>query len=171
MQLIAEFLVLIVFPALLLAAAGWDLASYTIPNAIQLALLATFFVFVLICGMTPASIGSHALAGVVGLACGFAFFALGYVGGGDAKLFACTALMLGFHDLLEYTLLAAVFGGALTLGLLVLRRHPLPQFLAVQHWILRLHDEQEGIPYGVALALGAFIILPHTEIFRIAAGV
>ena len=45
--MIAEFLVLVVFPALLLAAAGWDLASYTIPNCIALALLATFAVFAL----------------------------------------------------------------------------------------------------------------------------
>ena len=27
-----------------------------------------------------------------------------------------------------------------------------------------------GIPYGVALAAGVFVILPHTEIFRLAAG-
>jgi prepilin peptidase CpaA len=43
--------------------------------------------------------------------------------------------------------------------------------LTSQGWILRLHDERGGIPYGVALAAGAFIILPHTEIFRLAAAV
>ncbi len=42
--------------------------------------------------------------------------------------------------------------------------------LARQSWILRLHDERAGIPYGVALAAGAFLILPGTEIFRLAAG-
>jgi prepilin peptidase CpaA len=166
----AEFLVLAVFPALLLAAAGWDIASYTIPNAIPLTLLATFAVFAIVVGMSPAMLGWHALAGATGLLFGFAFFAFNFVGGGDAKLFACAALMLGFHDLLDYALFASILGGALTLGILAMRRVPLPRFLAVQGWIMRLHDEEEGIPYGVALALAAFIVLPHTEIFRAAAG-
>ena len=164
----AEFLVLVVFPALLLAAAGWDVASYTIPNTIPLALLATFAGFAGSTGMTLAALGAHALAGCAGLLLGFAFFAFNFVGGGDAKLFACTALMLGFHDLLDYALTASIFGGALTLGILVIRRVPLPRFLAVQGWILRLHDEAEGIPYGVALALAAIVVLPHTEIFHAA---
>jgi prepilin peptidase CpaA len=47
---------------------------------------------------------------------------------------------------------------------------PLPQSLASTGWILRLHDQRGGIPYGVALAAGAFFILSHTEIFRLAAG-
>jgi prepilin peptidase CpaA len=165
----AEFLVLVVFPALLLAAAGWDIASYTIPNAIPLALLATFAVFAGATGMTLSGLGAHALAGCAGLLLGFAFFAFNFVGGGDAKLFACTALMLGFRDLFDYTLMASILGGALTLGILAIRRVPLPHSLTMQGWILRLHDEQEGIPYGVALALAAVLVLPHTEIFQAAA--
>lgn len=167
--MIAEILVLVVFPALLLAAAGWDITSYTIPNWIALGLLATFAVFAITVGMSLPMLGSHALAGLAGLALGFSLFAFNFVGGGDAKLFACAALMLGFHDLLDYALFASLLGGALTLGIITLRRMPLPRFLAAQGWILRLHDEDEGIPYGVALAIAAFIILPHTEIFQVAA--
>lgn len=167
--MIAEFLVLAVFPALLLAAAIYDITSYTIPNFISLALLATFALFAVSAGMNLETLGWHLLAGLAGLTVGFAFFAFKFVGGGDAKIFACTALMLGFHDLAEYGLLATLLGGGLTLGLLAMRRMPLPHFLAVHGWILRLHEENEDIPYGVALALAAFIILPHTEIFRAAA--
>ena len=167
--MIAGFLVLAVFPALLFAAAIYDITSYTIPNFISLALLATFAVFAVSIGMNLHMLGWHALAGFAGLAAAFTLFAFNLIGGGDAKLFACTALMLGFHDLAEYGLLATILGGGLTLGILAIRRVPLPQFLAAQGWILRLHDEREGIPYGVALALAAFIILPHTEIFRAAA--
>ena len=50
----------------------------------------------------------------------------------------------------------------------MLRQLPLPAMLAGQAWIVRLHDAKGGIPYGVALAAGAFVILPQTEIFRIA---
>jgi len=53
---------------------------------------------------------------------------------------------------------------------MLLRRWPLPIFLARQRWVMKLHDKKAGIPYGVALAAGAFFLLPSTEIFRLAAG-
>ena len=43
--MISEALVLFVVPALLAASAGWDMASYTIPNFLPAALLAVFVVF------------------------------------------------------------------------------------------------------------------------------
>lgn len=165
----AELLVLVVLPVLLALAAGWDIASFTIPNFLQLALIAAFGVFVVATGMAPATIGGHLLAGFVGLAAGFTLFALGYIGGGDAKLFAGIVLWLGFANLLDYAMIASIMGGALTLAILGLRRVPLPAMCTRQAWILRLHDAKGGIPYGVALAAGAFFILPQTEIFRIAA--
>ena len=164
----AELLVLIVLPALLALAAGWDIASFTIPNFLQLALIGAFAVFVVATGMAPAAIAGHLLAGFLGLAIGFALFALGYIGGGDAKLFACVVLWLGFSNLMDYAVVASIMGGALTLVILGLRQMPLPVVLTAQPWILRLHDAKGGIPYGVALAAGAFLILPQTEIFKIA---
>ena len=167
--MIAEVLVLFALPILLAAAAGWDLASFTIPNFINIAVIAVFPLFALAAGLSLETVGLHLLAGFAGLAIGFLFFALGYIGGGDAKLFAGVALWLGFADLMPYALLASVFGGFLTLGLLMLRQWPLPETLARQNWILNLHDAKSGVPYGVALAAGAFILLPHSEIFRLAA--
>lgn len=167
--MIAQFLVLIALPVLLAAAAGWDLASFTIPNFLQLALLGAFILFVIAAGLSLPAVGAHLLAGCAGLLLGFSFFAAGWIGGGDAKLFAAVALWLGFHDIMPYALVASVFGGVLTLVLLVLRGHPLPAFLTAYPWVMRLHDRKAGIPYGVALAAGAFILLPHTEIFRLAA--
>jgi len=167
--MIAEALVLIVFPALLALAAGWDVASYTIPNFLQVAFVATFAVFVAATAMPLAVIAGHLLAGSLGLAVGFTLFAFGLVGGGDAKLFACIALWLGLHNLPEFALVASVMGGALTVLLLTVRRFPLPAWLSEQHWIARLHEARGAIPYGVALAAGAFLILPQAEIFRMAA--
>lgn len=169
--MVATALVIVILPLILAVAAGWDLASYTIPNFLSIALIGLFAIFAVAAGLTVPAIGWHLLAGAAGLAVGFTLFALGWIGGGDAKLFAAVALWLGFRDLLDYTLLASVFGGALTLGLLALRQWPLPQMLARQAWIVNLHDNRSGIPYGVALAMGAFILLPSTEIFRLAAGV
>jgi prepilin peptidase CpaA len=168
--MIAELIVMAVLPLLLAVAAGWDLASFTIPNFLQAAMLAGFIVLAFAVHLTLPVIGMHVLAGLVGLGFGFALFALGYIGGGDAKLFAAVALWLGLHDMPAYALAASMFGGLLTLTILAVRQWPLPAFAARQQWILRLHAEKSGIPYGVALAAGAFVILPHTEIFRLAVG-
>lgn len=164
--MIAHTLILIVLPALLLAAAIWDIASFTIPNYLQVGLLAAFALLMIVHPLGAGDFGMHLLAGFIGLVAGFTLFALGYIGGGDAKLFACMALWFGLDDLLGYTLVASVFGGALTLGLLAMRNWPLPAPLAAQNWLLRLHDDSEGIPYGAALAAGAFFILSQSEIFR-----
>lgn len=166
--MIAETLVLFVVPALLALAAGWDLASFTIPNLLSLILIGAFVAFALLTGMSPGQAGWHALAGGVGLAMGFTLFAFGFIGGGDAKLFAAIALWLGFGNLLEFGLIASLFGGALALTLMSLRRFPLPGALGAQDWLQRLHDSKSGIPYGVALAAGALVVLPHTDVFRMA---
>ena len=165
----AQLLVLVVLPALLLVAALCDLARYTIPNRLCAALAALFLVFAAAMAMPLPLLGWHLAAGTAGLVLGFALFAFGWIGGGDAKLFAAIALWLGFDDLLPYAAVATLFGGALTLTLLMLRQMPLPVTLLGQGWILRLHDRKSGIPYGVALAAGAFAVLPHAAIFRLAA--
>ncbi len=160
-------LVLFVLPGLLALAAGWDLVSYTIPNRLSLALVASFAVFALLSGLPFPLLGGHLAAGAVALAAGFSLFAAGYIGGGDAKLFTVTALWFGFADLPSYALVAALFGGVLTLAILMGRRLPLPAGLLGQAWLVRLHDGHSGIPYGVALAAGALYVLPQTEIFRL----
>jgi prepilin peptidase CpaA len=167
--MIAAFVVLVALPALLLAAALCDLASYTIPNWLSLATAGLFLAFAVLTPLAPGAVGWHLAAGLAGLSVGFGLFALGWIGGGDAKLFAAMALWLGFSDLLPYAALASLFGGALTLALLLLRKLPLPAGLSGQGWLVRLHDARSGIPYGVALAAGGFAVLPYTQIFRLAA--
>jgi len=157
-------------PALLVGAAACDLASYTIPNRIQIGLLVAFAVFAAAAGMDAGALGNHLLAGAIALAAGFTLFALGYVGGGDAKLFACVGLWFGLGDLFAYTLIASVLGGGLTIAILSARQMRLPGALAGQGWIARLHAADSGIPYGVALAAGALAFLPYAEIFRLAQG-
>ena len=164
----AEALVLVALPLLVAVAAGWDLASFTIPNFLQGLLLLGFAAFAAAVHLNAAAIGLHLMAGLCGLLLGFGLFALGYIGGGDAKLYAVLLLWLGLKDLMPYTLVATVLGGVLTLTLLGLRRLPLPALLARQNWIIRLHDSHAGIPYGVALAAGILVVLPGTEIFHLA---
>jgi prepilin peptidase CpaA len=106
---------------------------------------------------------SHVGAGAAVLAAAFVCFAMGWVGGGDAKVAAGAALWFGFGHLLDYLVCASLFGGALTLLLLQFRQWPLPSPLTGQAWLLKLHAKESGIPYGIALAIGALMIYPETE--------
>ncbi len=164
----SAFLVMMVLPLLLALAAGWDLASYTIPNLLSVAIAAAFLIFAVLSGLSGAAWGTHLAAGLVALVAGFALFTARWIGGGDAKLFAATALWFGFGDLASYAIVAALLGGVLTIALLVARRVPLPATLIRQGWIARLHDQKSGVPYGVALAAGALVVLPSAQILRAA---
>ncbi len=112
----------------------------------------------------------HALCGAAMLAFTFALFSFGWIGGGDAKLAAATALWLGWTPLADYGLASALAGGALTVVILMARRLALPEALASQAWIARLHNAKSGIPYGIALAVGGMIVYPETQFWGLLAG-
>jgi prepilin peptidase CpaA len=157
---------LLLFPALMAFAAASDLFTMTISNRVSLALVAGFLVLALLTGMGLHDILLHVGAGAAVLTVAFACFALGWVGGGDAKVAAGAALWFGFGHLLDYLVYASLFGGGLTLLLLQFRQWPLPYSLAGQTWLLKLHAKESGIPYGIALAIGALMIYPETEWIR-----
>ena len=161
--MIIDIMRLSLFPALMAFAAASDLLTMTISNRVSLALAAGFLVVALASGMGLSDILLHVGAGAAVLTVAFACFAMGWVGGGDAKVAASAALWFGFADLMNYLVYASMFGGALTLLLLQFRQWPLPYALAGQTWLLRLHAKESGIPYGIALALGALTIYPETE--------
>jgi prepilin peptidase CpaA len=154
---------LLLFPALMAFAAASDLFTMTISNRVSLALAAGFLVVALVSGMGAYDILSHVGAGAALLAVAFGCFAMGWVGGGDAKVAAAAALWFGFGHLVNYLVYASLFGGALTLLLLQFRQWPLPYPFAGQAWLTRLHAKESGIPYGIALAIGALMVYPETE--------
>jgi prepilin peptidase CpaA len=157
---------LLLFPALMAFAAASDLFTMTISNRVSLALAAGFLALALMSGMGAYDLLSHLGAGATVLTVAFGCFAMGWVGGGDAKVAAAAALWFGFGHLLNYLLYASLFGGALTLLLLQFRQWPLPYPFASQPWLLKLHAKESGIPYGIALAIGALMIYPETEWIR-----
>jgi prepilin peptidase CpaA len=160
--MLTDVIRLVLFPALMAFAASSDLLTMTISNRLSLALAGGFFLLTLITGMGLTAIGMHLAAGALVLTVCFGFFAMGWIGGGDAKLAAATALWFGFDYLLDYLVYASLFGGVLTVLLIQFRRLPLPDLLARQGWILKLHDEGSGVPYGIALAAAALIVYPKT---------
>jgi prepilin peptidase CpaA len=153
---------LLLFPAMMAFAASSDLFTMTISNRVALVLIAGFFALALMAGMPVEQMMWHAGAAATVLLVTFLFFSRGWIGGGDAKLAAATALWLGFDHLMDYLLYASMFGGILTLAMIRFRLMPLPKVLAEQEWVKRLHRLDGGVPYGIALAAAALLIYPDT---------
>lgn len=157
-----QTLILLIFPAAMIMAASFDFFTMTIPNWLTAGLAVAFVALAPFAGMSAHDLAWHAGAGLAMLAVGFALFSFGWIGGGDAKLFAATALWLGWEHLLHYAILFSLIGGALTLVLLMARRMPLPATLGRIGWVARLHEPRGGIPYGIALAVGGLATFPAT---------
>ena len=65
--------------------------------------------------------GLHFAVFAAALVAGMVMFALGWIGGGDAKLFAAAALWLGWPACFSYAAFTALAGGGLALALMGLR--------------------------------------------------
>jgi prepilin peptidase CpaA len=165
--MVLNFICLLLFPALMAFAAASDLFTMTISNRISLLLIAGFVVAAGLSGMAWNEVLNHLGAGLLVLAIAFACFAMGWIGGGDAKLVAATALWFGFGYLLDYLVMASIVGGALTLLILQYRKWPMPYLFLSQPWLSRLHEKNGGVPYGIALAIGALMVYPDTPWMRV----
>lgn len=164
-----QILLLLAFPVLVVTAALRDLVSFRIPNWISAALIAAFFPAALVSGMDLAAVGMHlaVFAGV--LVAGVAMFALGWIGGGDAKLFAAAALWLGWPALTPYLMVTCIAGGGLAMMLLAARSAVIQPLLSTgPGWLARLVTPGESVPYGVAIGIGALAALPQAPLMILA---
>ena len=160
--MIKDLLILTIFPGAMALAAATDLFTMTVPNRIALVLVGAFFVVAPLAGLGWTDVGLHVALALAALGVTFIFFWFGWIGGGDAKLFAATCLWLGPAAMLTYSIYAALLGGGLTLLLLAYRGLPLPVVLFSQNWLTRLHSPDEGVPYGIALAAAGLLVYPDT---------
>jgi prepilin peptidase CpaA len=152
---------LLIFPVLVIGAALRDATSYTIPNRLSIALAAGFPLAALALGLPLAAIGLNLGVGAAALVLGMGMFALGWLGGGDAKLFAAAALWIGWPAALTFLAVTCIAGGALAMGLLGLRSAYVRPFVPTgPAWFARLATPGENVPYGVAIAVGALAAFP-----------
>ncbi len=142
------------------------MTSMTIPNWISLVLLAGFFAVAPFVLSSWSEFGLHILVGMTCFVLGVGMFALGWMGGGDAKLLAATSFWWVWSDLLVYLTFTAIAGGVLALFLIVGRQF-LPVSVLTTDWMHRLFKDEKRMPYGLALAFGALMTLPRSEIFAI----
>lgn len=148
---------LALYAGALLYAAWNDLLRYQIPNAVVAILVVAFALFATALPWATTLLDvSASLAVLVVTALAFAFRLMG---GGDAKLLAVAALWTGWRLLPPLLLVTSIIGAVLALLLLALRRLA-PASLPQDRWYSLALARGEGVPYGVAIAVGGLILLP-----------
>lgn len=162
-----DSLLLMVFPVAMAFAAANDLFTMRIPNRISVVLIGFFVVAAFAAGLSPETIAFHFLTGVVVLAMMFGLFALGKLGGGDAKLMAAGALWMGPALIINFVAYVTIFGGLLAVVVLCYRKFVPAHSWQLPGWAHRLHANGTGIPYGIAIAASGLMQYPSTEIFRV----
>lgn len=141
------------FAAALVDAALSDIRAFRIANRDTLAVAAAFAVAAPAAGMGLEGVLAHAGAGLAVFAAGFALYLARAWGGGDVKLSAAVALMVGFSGLPRFLVVMTLAGGLLALVALTARRLPLAKGGTVKLWGERLASTGH-VPYGVAIAAG-----------------
>ncbi|WP_298916095.1 prepilin peptidase [uncultured Algimonas sp.] len=160
------FIVTLIFAVPLLVAAYTDFDAMTIPNKVSLAMFAGFFLTLPLHWQGLPQLGEHlAVFGLFFLA-GFALFAFGWIGGGDAKLMAAISVWFGWGDAPSFIIYTTLFGAALGLFLL-LSRNVTPVRLRTSAIGMKLFQGDGDMPYGLALAAGALCVWPGSRLFTV----
>jgi len=175
-------LVKIVFVLIHVAIAIYDFSFYRIPNVLLGGLLVLYALY------APIYLGSEKILSAlivfaIVLVISFGLFAIKYIGGGDAKYISVASLWAGGAGVVKFIFLVALIGGVLGLAYLLLRdhlarlsdkvwvqiqkgetRYPFLQYLWIGSGIGAEEGKREAIssrmlPYGVAIATGAIIMM------------
>ena len=139
--------------AILLGAAAQDIVQRRISNWLCLAVIAAAAAAAITIGPTPA-LWQNGMAFMLLLALGTALFAARWLGGGDVKLLASLALWANFAVILPLIACILIGGGVLAAISLATRWGRAPR-------------RTKGLPYGVAIAAGAAIVLLQPALYDV----
>ena len=158
----------LVYPACLLAAALTDLTTMTIPNRLTLGLAVAFVPAALLVQFGGGSFGLtdwgvHLGLGALGLVLGMIFFALRFMGGGDAKLIAAASLWLGWQGFIAFLIYTALAGGLLTLIILIARKSFSFAGPRLPPWLGRHLEPKGDIPYGIGICIGGLAAIWQSD--------
>lgn len=139
-----------------------DVKSLRIPNAYVVAILLAFVPAFLIAPEQFGAWWEHLGAFAAIFAITYVMFAVGMIGGGDAKLGSALALWVGLKGLMAYVFYMAVVGGVLGLFSLLLKKKKPFTKPKKGSWVATVQDGGNAVPYGIALSIGAWAGLFHT---------
>src|SRR5262245_13584994 len=141
------------------AAAYSDVRARHIPNELSLAIGALALVRLIPTGDPhPAAVWSIAAAAVV-FVVAFVQWRFGLLGGGDAKLLAAAALLVGWRDLFNFLFLMSLGGAVVALAVVAARRIGGPSALLLPSPSAVETPARPSVPYGLAIAAAAAWVL------------
>ena len=137
---------------ILIGAAVQDIVRRKISNWLCLAVILTAIAAAIAIGPTLALWQNAACFGLL-LAIGTPLFAAKWLGGGDVKLIAALGLWANFAVILPLIAFILIGGGVLAAISMAVRGG-------------RAANRARGIPYGVAIAVGAGVVLIQPALFE-----
>jgi prepilin peptidase CpaA len=139
--------------------AAWDdLWARRIPNALPLAIAALALVQLIPAGDPYPALWTIVAAAVV-FVVAFVQWRLGLLGGGDAKLLAAAALLVGYHDLFRFLFVMSLCGAAVAAAVMAASRLGGPSPLLLPFPGASGRSARPSIPYGTAIAAAAMWVL------------
>lgn len=153
-----HFCIAALFMAILGLALVTDLHSFRIPNRFCIALVLLYPAHLMTSAAAVDWPGSLLVAGLI-FVVGLLPFSAGWMGGGDVKLMAATALWLGPQGVLPFLAVTSLVGGLVAIVMLTRIRFCVARAAEVVG-LSEIGEALLGraIPYGVAVALGGWII-------------
>jgi len=145
--------------AVLLILVWKDLQLRRLPNALVAIHALAFLPYAYASGLTWPEFGWHAATALATFGVTLIFFSLGWLGGGDVKLWSSVMLWAGPGLALPAVIVATLAGGVL--GIVCWLAQKLLPKLQHTAWRapLRLLSAERGVPYGVALSLAGLLVL------------
>ncbi|ASK88417.1 prepilin peptidase [Sphingorhabdus sp. SMR4y] len=148
---------LIVLTMLLVSAAVQDMATMRISNLFPVAVIALFGVWIVVHGF-PDNGWENGVHFAIALVVGMGLFALGWFGGGDAKLYASCALWFDLAASPVLLLCISMAGLILLLAMLFTRRFRRKRVRAGPFQETDARKSMQ-MPYGVAIAAGTIFMI------------
>lgn len=149
-----EMAPVLAFNLILILAALDDIRRLHISNIFPIAMILSFGAQIALEGVQP-GLWQHAVSFAAVLAAGMLLFARGWLGGGDAKLLASTALWFDFAGLGVLLPSIAVVGGLTALLLVILRWMVPARATPGANWAAL--KRRGPIPYAVPIAIGSIL--------------
>jgi prepilin peptidase CpaA len=143
----ANYVGMAVWILTLIAAAITDVRSFRIPNLFPGIVILLFIVVHGLAGFST-SLWENLLHFLAALAVGMILFARGWIGGGDAKLYAAVALWFSWAGAISLIFATTMAGGVVAIAFIGARLLGLRK---------NVPKEDRRIPYGVAIAAGAIL--------------
>ena len=151
------YIFIAIWCATLVAAAISDLRAFRIPNMLSGILILLFVIAQIIDSSAVFPLWNIVHFGVA-LIVGMFLFSRGWIGGGDAKLYAATALWFATNAAIALLFFTTIAGGLLAILYILARLTGLRK---------NVPKQDRRIPYGVAIAVGGIFTAAYAGWFSV----